>query len=60
MNKIIKCFSCKYYTNKPLTSIYNLNMCMKYNTFFNTARYNENLCGSTFRNYLPRIKLNKK
>lgn len=60
MNKIVKCLTCKYHIKKPVSTKYILSFCLKYNTFASISRNNENLCGSTFRNYVEISKINKK
>ena len=59
MNKIIRCFDCKYHIKRAVSTKYILSFCLKYNTFASISRNNDNLCGSTFRNYAETSKTNK-
>lgn len=60
MNKIIKCFDCKYHIKKAVSTKYILSFCLKYNTFASISRNNDNLCGSKFNDYVKITKSNKK
>ena len=52
MNKIIKCFDCKYHIKKAVSTKYILSFCLKYNTFASISRNNDNLCGPKYKSFV--------
>jgi len=46
-----KCAKCVFYNLKPSSLTYNLSYCLKFNTFSEIARLDEEKCGPTFKKF---------
>ena len=52
-----KCIKCVFYRIKPSSLKYNLNECLKHNTFANVALSDEKKCGSLTKDFVKRVVL---
>ena len=53
------CVKCVFYKLKPSSLTYNLSYCLKFNTFSEIARLDENKCGPKFIHFLKKKNIQK-